>query len=305
MTSSATGPVILRGADEARAACLRARERGGLIAFVPTMGALHEGHLALVEEAAKRAPWVVVSIFVNPTQFGPKEDFARYPRTFEDDVRKLTSVGVDAVFAPSVEEVYPPGEETRVRVGALAEPLCGRFRPGHFEGVTTVVAKLFGAVGSCVAVFGRKDYQQLLVVRRMARDLLLPVEVVGHPIVREGDGLAMSSRNAYLEPAERVRATALVQGLDAAARQFARGERNAQTLAAIAREPIDRNATSVDYVELRDADTLAAIARDVGERAVLAVACHIGRTRLIDNVVLGEDTPPLAGRALLARPGVR
>jgi pantoate--beta-alanine ligase len=180
-----------------------------------------------------------------------------------------------------------------VRVGALAEPLEGAFRPGHFEGVTTVVAKLLAVVGPCVAVFGRKDYQQLLVVRRMVRDLLLPVEVVGCRIVRERDGLAMSSRNAYLSSDERVRALGIVRGLDAAARRFAAGERDAGELERVAREPIERAGADIDYVEVTDADTLESIAYDVGERAALAVACHIGSTRLIDNVVLGEDPPPL------------
>ncbi len=173
----------------------------------------------------------------------------------------------------------------------------GAHRPGHFEGVATVVAKLFGIVGPCVAVFGRKDYQQLLVVRRMARDLCFPVEVVGHPIVREPDGLAMSSRNAYLSPDERARAVAIVRGLDAAVARFARGERSARALEKLAREPLETAATSVDYVEARDADTLAAIDGDITARAVVAVACRVGATRLIDNVVLGEDSPPLAAKS--------
>ncbi len=176
---------------------------------------------------------------------------------------------------------------------ALAEPLEGIHRSGHLDGVATVVAKLFGVVGACVAVFGRKDYQQLLVVRRMAKDLLLPVEVVGHAIVREPDGLAMSSRNAYLSPAERGRALSIVRGLDAAARAFARGERRARELERAARAPIESVASSIDYVEVRDADALSPLA-EVTERAVLAIACRIGSTRLVDNVVLGEEAPPLA-----------
>ena len=164
------------------------------------MGALHDGHLTLVREAKKRAAFVVVSIFVNPTQFGPNEDLSRYPRDLAGDLARLAPLGVDAVFTPQASELYPAGEETRVRVGPLAEPLCGRTRPGHFEGVATIVAKLFGIAGPSVAVFGQKDYQQLLVIRRMARDLFAPVEVVGIPTVRERDGLAMSSRNAFLSP---------------------------------------------------------------------------------------------------------
>jgi pantoate--beta-alanine ligase len=257
------------------------------------MGALHAGHLALVKDARTRAGLVVTSIFVNPTQFGPGEDLTRYPRDLDGDVRKLAGVGADLVFAPPVEEVYPPGDDTRVHVGALTAPLEGAHRPGHFDGVATVVAKLFAAAGPCVAVFGRKDYQQLLVVKRMARDLLLPVEIVGHPIVREPDGLALSSRNAYLSAEERTRALAIVRGLDAAGRCFAAGERDARALEAVARAPIEAVATSIDYVAVRDADTLAAVTA-VEPRAVLAVACRIGTTRLIDNVVLGEDRPPLS-----------
>jgi pantoate--beta-alanine ligase len=260
------------------------------------MGALHEGHLSLVREARRRAPFVVVSIFVNPTQFGPAEDLARYPRDLEGDLRKLSRVAPDVVFAPPADEMYPPGDATRVRVGVLAEPLCGVFRPGHFEGVATVVAKLFGAVGACAAVFGRKDYQQWLIVRRLALDLLLPVEVIGVRTVREPDGLAMSSRNAYLSPDERRRALAIARGLDAAVRAHAEGERDARRLEAAARAPVETMATSIDYVELRDADTLAAIEARAPERAVLAVACRVGTTRLIDNVVLGEEPSPFAGR---------
>jgi len=266
------------------------------------MGALHAGHLALVTEARRRASFVVVSIFVNPIQFGPNEDFQAYPRNLEADLAALSSSGVDAVFAPAAEQLYAPDESTRVTVGPLADPLCGRVRPGHFEGVATVVAKLFGLVGESDAVFGRKDYQQWLVVRRMTRDLMLPVQVIGHPIVREPDGLAMSSRNRYLSGEDRVRALSLVEGLDAAVRAFTSGERAARRLESIARGPIERAASSIDYVEARERETLAPIESIVGSGgAVLAVACRIGSTRLIDNVVLGEDEPPLRARA--ERPG--
>ena len=258
---------------------------GELVGFVPTLGALHEGHLTLIRRARKECKTVVVSIYVNPTQFGPNEDFSRYPRDLEGDVRKLASAGVDVVFAPEPSDIYPPGEETRVRVGALAEPLCGRFRPGHFEGVATVVTKLFAIAGPCVAVFGQKDFQQLLVIRRIARDLCLPVEVIGYPIVREADGLALSSRNAYLSPAERADALALSRGLAAAAGAYEAGERRARELERLAREPVERVAKSIDYVELRDAENLAAIDA-VTSPAVLAIACRIGSTRLIDNRVL-------------------
>ena len=277
-----------------RDACDDARGQGRRVGLVPTMGALHAGHLSLAREARLRAPFVVASIFVNPTQFGPGEDLSRYPRDLEGDMAKLATVGVDAVFAPEPQELYPVGEETRVRVGALAEPLCGRTRPGHFEGVATIVAKLFALVGPAVAVFGKKDYQQLLVIRRMARDLFLPVEVVGQATVREPDGLAMSSRNAYLSSAERQKALALVRGLDAASGAFAAGERRPRELERLARLPVEDVASSIDYVEARDADSLASLDGSAAPRTVLAIACRIGSTRLIDNVVLGEDPAPLA-----------
>ncbi len=285
---------IIARATDLKGVCNAARQRGERVGVVPTMGALHAGHLSLVREARRRSAFVVVTIFVNPTQFGPNEDLARYPRDVAGDLAKLETVGVDAVFVPDPVELYPVGEETRVHVGRSAEPLCGLSRPGHFEGVATVVAKLLCLAGPSVAVFGRKDYQQLVIIRRMVRDLFMPVEVVGAPIVRETDGLAMSSRNAFLSAAERERAVALVRGLDLAARSFAEGERRPRELERLAREPIERAATSVDYVEIRDADTLDALDESTGSRAVLAVAGRIGSTRLIDNLVLGEDSPPLA-----------
>jgi pantoate--beta-alanine ligase len=278
-----------------RAACERARAVGQRVGLVPTMGALHDGHLALVREAKRRAGFVVASVFVNPTQFGPTEDFARYPRDPEGDIAKLAGAGADLVFLPGVGDMYPEGDDTRVRVGALAAPLEGERRPGHFEGVATVVTKLFAMAAPCLGIFGRKDYQQLLVVRRLARDLFLPVEVVGHAIVREPDGLAMSSRNAYLSPSERARALAIVRGLDLAARCFARGERDGRELEKAARAPLDAEALAADYVAVRDAETLAPIDSSVSDRAVLAVACRVGATRLIDNIVLGEEPPPLGG----------
>jgi pantoate--beta-alanine ligase len=291
--STPPSPTVVRSVKELRDACDEARSRGMRVGLVPTMGALHAGHLALVKDARARAGLVVTSIFVNPTQFGPGEDFTRYPRDLDGDVAKLARAGADLVFAPGPDEMYPFGDDTRVQVGALTGPLEGAHRPGHFAGVATVVTKLFAATGPCVAVFGRKDYQQLLVVRRMARDLLLPVEIVGHPIVREPDGLAMSSRNAYLSAEERLKALSIVRGLDAAARRFAGGERDPATREGVARASIEAVATSIDYVAVRDATTLAVVTA-VNARAVLAVACRVGTTRLIDNVVLGEDPPPLA-----------
>jgi len=286
---------IVESPSEMRAMCDSARVSHQKVGFVPTMGALHEGHLSLAREARRRAGFVVASVFVNPTQFGPNEDFTRYPRDLDGDVRKLETAGVDAVFAPRPEDMYVPGDDTRVRVGAVAASLEGAHRPGHFDGVATVVAKLFGIVGPCVAVFGRKDYQQLLVVRRMVSDLFLPIEVVGHPIVREADGLALSSRNAYLSAEERGRALALSRGLDAAARSFVAGERRRAELERVARAILSPAATSIDYVEVRDADSLGPMGEllEAGGRAVMLVACRVGATRLIDNLVLGEDPSPL------------
>ena len=272
-----------------------ARRRGQVVGIVPTMGALHEGHLSLVRAARRSSSFVVASVFVNPTQFGPNEDLAKYPRDLDGDARKLASVGVDALFAPSPGEMYLEGDDTRVRVGKVAAPLEGAHRPGHFEGVATVVAKLLSLTGPCVALFGRKDYQQLLVIRRMVSDLFLPVTVVAHPIVREADGLAMSSRNAYLSTDERSRALSIVRGLAAAARSFAGGERKAGELAEEARRPIAAVASSIDYVEVRDASSLAPVDEVTSSGAVLLVACRIGSTRLIDNLVFGEDPPPLGG----------
>lgn len=278
---------IVRTPAELRAACNAARAEGLTVSLVPTMGALHEGHLSLTREARRRAGFVVVSIFVNPTQFGPNEDLARYPRDLDGDVRKLE--GVDLVFAPEPSAIYLPGESTRVRVDGVSAELCGVHRPGHFEGVGTVVAKLFGLVGEASAVFGKKDYQQLAVIRRMAKDLFLPIEVVGHPIVRESDGLAMSSRNAYLSAEEREHALALSRGLAAAKAAFAGGERRAATLRESVLSPVAAAATRVDYVTVADPDTIVPLPDIVGERVLVAIACWIGTTRLIDNVVLGEE----------------
>ncbi len=253
------------------------------------MGALHEGHLALVKEARRRTDVVAVSIFVNPTQFGPGEDLSRYPRDLAGDVEKLATADADVVFAPEPGAMYPAGDETRVRVGALAAPLCGPFRPGHFEGVATVVTKLFALTGPCVAVFGQKDYQQLAVIRRLVTDLFLPVEVVGFPIVREADGLAMSSRNAYLSSADRPRAVELSRGLLLAASLFGAGERDARTLRDAILAHVRPVAASIDYVEIVHPETLVpwADGERTGDRAVAALACRVGTTRLIDNVVMG------------------
>jgi pantoate--beta-alanine ligase len=273
------------------------RQGGARLGFVPTMGALHAGHLRLVEVARRHAPRVAVSIFVNPTQFGPNEDFERYPRNLERDVELLRGAGADLVFAPTPAEMYPAGERTRVSVSALGDHLCGPFRPGHFQGVATVVTKLFAAVGPCTAVFGRKDYQQLKIIERLARDLLLPVTVVGEPTVRDADGLALSSRNAYLAPNEREQALAIPRALAVAAQSFARGEREARALIEPVRAALREAGLRSDYAEIADSEELLPFAPGarVGERALIALAAFCGTTRLIDNLVLGEDAAPVLG----------
>lgn len=276
-----------------RAACAAARRSGARLGLVPTMGALHEGHLALVQEARRRgAERVALTIFVNPLQFGPNEDFDRYPRTLDSDLERCREAGVDLVFAPERRAMYPDDFATSVRMTGITERLEGAHRPGHFDGVTTVVAKLFGLTGECVAVFGRKDYQQWRVLDRLARDLDLPVEVVGMPTVREPDGLALSSRNRYLSPEQRARALCIARGLRAAHHAFASGVRNSAALAARVRAEVEPAFDSVDYVAAADPDTLAEAPSLASDRLLLAVAARIGGTRLIDNTVLGEDTPP-------------
>jgi pantoate--beta-alanine ligase len=229
---------------------------------------------------------------VNPTQFGPNEDFSRYPRELEADVARCATVGVDSVFAPEPSAMYPAGDETRVRVGALAEPLCGRFRPGHFEGVATVVAKLFLLAGRSIALFGRKDYQQLQVIRRLATDLFVPVDVVGVPTVREADGLAMSSRNRYLAPRDRARALVIPKALGEAVRSWEQGQRDAEDVRARVEARVRAEVDSIDYVDVRDPDSLAEVAPG-SSRVLLAMAVRVGGARLIDNVVLGEDRSPI------------
>ncbi|MGC4086463.1 MAG: pantoate--beta-alanine ligase [Polyangiaceae bacterium] len=289
-------PRVYESVADFRRACDGLRAAGARVGLVPTMGALHAGHLALADFARGHGAVPAVTIFVNPTQFGPNEDFARYPRPFERDLALCAERGVEHVFAPSVSEMYPPAERTRVRVDKLTDVMCGPKRPGHFEGVATIVAKLFNACGPCLAVFGRKDYQQLQVIRRMATDLLLPVEVLGHPIVRESDGLALSSRNVYLSEAERAAAPLIFRELARAARAFRDGERSAAALRKPVEGALGAAGFRVDYVELVGADELEPI-DDAGacpERALLAVAAFLGKTRLIDNFVLGEDSLPKA-----------
>jgi pantoate--beta-alanine ligase len=262
------------------------RRDGRRIAVVPTMGALHEGHLTLVRHARARADVVILTIFVNPTQFGPKEDLSRYPRDEAGDLAKARPAGIDLAFCPSAEAMYPAGSQTFIEVRELQQPLCGASRPGHFAGVATVVAKLFHITRPHLAVFGEKDYQQLAIIRRMVRDLDFGIEIQGVPIVREADGLALSSRNAYLSAEQRLAALSLSRGLAAAEAAVKAGERDAQKLVAIARAPIEAESLArIDYAELRDADELSTIER-IENRAVLALAVFVGTTRLIDNRVL-------------------
>jgi pantoate--beta-alanine ligase len=277
----------VRSPSEMRARAQAWRAAGKRIAFVPTMGYLHAGHVTLLDEGRRRGDVLVLSIFVNPTQFGPTEDLSRYPRDVEGDLAKARTAGVDVAFVPEPQDMYPDGYQTFVEVRDVSRGLCGDRRPGHFVGVATVVLKLFNLVQPHVALFGRKDYQQLQVLKRMARDLDLDVEIVGMPIVREPDGLAMSSRNAYLVGDERLRALALSRALDHAAETFDHGERDAGKLVDCARVALHLTpGVRLDYLELRDAESLAPIEERVTRPAVMAVAAFVGATRLIDNRVL-------------------
>lgn len=262
------------------------RRAGKRLGFVPTMGALHEGHLSLVRAARASSDVVAASIFVNPTQFGPNEDLAKYPRSFERDCEMLEREGVSLLFAPSVEEMYPAGAVTWVTVEGLSEKLDGRSRPGHFRGVTTVVAKLFHAVEADAAFFGQKDAAQVAIVRRMVRDLNFAVEIVVCPIVREADGLAMSSRNAYLDPEQRKRALVLHRALMRVQNLVKAGEREVAKLLAAGREEVAaENSVRLDYLEIVDPNTLDAVKRATSG-TLIAIAAYVGSTRLIDNVLL-------------------
>ncbi len=267
--------------------CLQWKNQGLEVGFVPTMGALHEGHISLVEAARKSCDKVVVSIFVNPLQFGPSEDLDAYPRTLEADSERLARVGVDALFLPDVETVYPEGHETRVSVSGVSQGLCGGSRPGHFDGVTTVVAILFQIVQPDTAFFGKKDFQQWRVIERMTRDLFMSVKVCGLPIVREPDGLAMSSRNAYLSQKDRQRALGLSRALKEAKACYESGERRASSILQVARDRLQPQVDRVDYIELRDSKSLKPI-ESLDSPAVLLVAAFLGATRLIDNMEIGE-----------------
>lgn len=276
-------PASMRAWADAR------RAEGARIGLVPTMGYLHEGHVSLVRVARENGcTAVAVSIFVNPAQFGPGEDYEKYPRDEARDLSMLESAGVDAVYLPGVEDMYPEGRRTFVEVTGVSQGLCGAARPGHFRGVATVVAKLFCAAKPHVAVFGEKDYQQLAVIRAMTRDLDFGIEIAGAPIVREGDGLAMSSRNVYLSGEDRLAARCLSRGLFRAKALFDAGERDAGRLAGAAREEIAREERALlEYVEARDPDTLAPVSGRAGAVTIL-VAAKVGPARLIDNITLGK-----------------
>jgi pantoate--beta-alanine ligase len=266
------------------------RKSGRTIAFVPTMGALHDGHLSLVREAQRRSDTVVVSIFVNPIQFNSPSDFEKYPRDDARDARLLEVAGVHVLFLPAAEEIYPPRFQTRVEVTEVSRPLCGAHRPGHFVGVTTVVAKLFLAVKPHLALFGRKDYQQLQVVRQMVRDLNFDIEIVGAETVREEDGLAMSSRNVRLSPEEREKARSVPRGIESAQRAAAAGEGAPAALVAEFTAVAELAGGRVEYAEIRDPETLEELDR-LDTRALLAVAVWFGDVRLIDNAILERGVP--------------
>jgi len=275
---------VITGKDMMRETVMKARESGLSVGLVPTMGFFHEGHLELMMRAAAENDVVVVSLFVNPTQFVEGEDFEDYPRDLERDLEMAAGAGVDYVFHPPVSEMYPPGVRTSVTVEELSDVMCGSFRPGHFTGVATVVAKLFNIVPAHRAYFGRKDAQQLAVIRRMATDLDFEVEVVGVPTVREEDGLAMSSRNTYLDAEQRAAATAISRALNAASAMIDEGERDAETVKAAVRRVVDAEPLArLEYVEICDNIFLRPLRVLQGE-VLIALAARVGRARLIDNM---------------------
>ncbi len=278
---------VVHTIPELRAAVARARQAGRSVGFVPTMGCLHEGHLSLIRRAKEETAFVVVSIFVNPTQFGPNEDFSKYPRTFEDDRRGCEAAGASLIFAPSAADFYPAGASTWVDVEGVSDKLCGEFRPGHFRGVATVVAMLFNAAQADVAVFGRKDLQQLAVIRRMVRDLHFPVRIIAHETVREPNGVAMSSRNRYLSAEQLSQAAAIPAAMAAAQKLSKSGVTDGArlrdaALAVLGGQP----ALKPQYCEIVDLGTMAPASSTEGRSCAIAIACHLGTTRLIDNADL-------------------
>lgn len=285
---------VVRTVADLRAAINRARGEGKRIGFVPTMGNLHDGHIALIRKAGQRADFVVASIFVNPLQFGPSEDLASYPRTLAADQDKLFEAGCHLLFAPNVEEMYPSGQalQTIVSVPGVSEGLCGGSRPGHFDGVSTVVSKLFNMVQPDLAVFGEKDFQQLAVIRTMVRDLNMPVQIIGEPIVRTEDGLALSSRNGYLSPEERASAPALYRTLRQMAEALRNGEQDYPALLLKGREALQAAGMRPDYLEIRSATDLQPATAETRERVILAAA-FLGKTRLIDNLQVESGSAQL------------
>jgi len=285
-----SAPRVIESVALMQASCLALRQRGVTVGLVPTMGALHQGHLALVAEAQKHCDVVVVSIFVNPTQFGPTEDFDRYPRDARGDVMKCQGAGVDLIFMPSGGDMYPEGFQTTVTLGPMTQGACGRYRPGHFQGVATVVNKLLNIVQPHVAVFGEKDWQQLQVIRRMVRDLNMPIDVVGLPTLRETDGLAMSSRNRNLSARDREQATALTTAIQAAQAAYKAGNQDVGVLATKAIEALKTfRGVKLQYVEIVDATSLEPL-RYVDRPARILMAAHLGKVRLIDNGAVGPLT---------------
>ncbi len=283
---------IIDGAHTMQARMLQLRQAGKTIGFVPTMGYLHEGHLTLMRMAKAKAGILVVSIFINPTQFGPQEDLAKYPRNMERDCALLREVGCDFLFTPTNEIMYPPGFAIFIEPGEIARKMCGASRPGHFRGVATVVAKLFNIVQPQVTIFGQKDAQQAIIIKKMAVDLNMPLEIVVGPIVREPDGLAMSSRNIYLSATERQEALVLSQALQLAQRLIENGQRGKQVILDQMRELIETApAAKIDYIEIVNGDNLAAIS-ELGGLVLLAVAVWIGKTRLIDNLIIDMTALP-------------
>jgi pantoate--beta-alanine ligase len=286
---------VLNNPDDMHFACAQRKRDGRRIGLVPTMGALHEGHLSLIRAARAQSDIVSVSLFVNPLQFGPKEDFSKYPRTFDRDCHLLEAEKVDLLFAPSNDDMYTAGATTFVTVEGMSEKLCGRSRPGHFRGVTTVVAKLFHIVEPDLAFFGQKDAAQVAIIRRMVQDLNFPVRIVVCPIVREKDGLALSSRNAYLDPPQRKQATVLYRSLMRVQTLADTGERSAARLIENGKQVIAEEAgVRLDYLEIVNRDTLEPV-DDISRGALVAVAAFVGSTRLIDNLVLhgvGEAAAP-------------
>jgi pantoate--beta-alanine ligase len=282
-------PPIARTVDELRSTIAKWRKSGETIALAPTMGSVHGGHLSLIDVAKKRASRVVASVFVNPTQFGPREDFKRYPRDEEGDAEKLAGAGTDLVYAPSVEEMYPKGSSTSVKVANLSDDLCGGARPQHFEGVATVVTKLLMQAAPDIAVFGEKDYQQLIVIKSLVRDLFIPVEIIGAPIVREPDGLALSSRNVYLSAEERQRAPELFKIISKVAGDLADG-RGCDDASGSGRFKLEAAGFRVNYVAVRDSAMLGPLSGPVRVPARVLAAVYLGATRLIDNVAVPPKT---------------